>query len=295
MTDGDAISSVDFSAPRRMTGMANRALVSWQSSALQILQENWQSLLGSGVTLTSVSTDSTVSRKAMAELPDPGFAAKLQIGNPPFVALMSFSSRLMQLLVAEMLGVTVEAWPESHSISPAEESMVELLFGEVSRAFSMAWPEVKPLDCQLESVVTRPARVRLYPPEDVMARTVVRVSTRLGDDEAVLIMPREGLGRIGIVETPGTDGDLPVPAPHLRQLAEKLPVRVVVQLGTAKLTLSDMNQLSVGDVLILDQSVRRPLLATIEGRKHWVGTPCRLGQQQGFRIQGHVDEQGGTL
>ncbi|MBL8816044.1 MAG: FliM/FliN family flagellar motor switch protein [Planctomyces sp.] len=293
MTDRDSITSVDFSAPRRMTGNANRALISWQKSALQILQENWQSLLGSGITLTAVSTDSCVARKAIGELADPGFAARVLIGEPGFPSLIAFSDRLVQLIVAEMLGVTLEAWPESRPVTPAEESMVELLFGEVARSLSMAWPQVERLNCQLEGVVARPTRSRIYPPEEVMARTVVEIQTRLGRDEAFIVHPRSGLASIGISDLSSGDTSVPRPASQLRQLAEKLPVRLAVQLGTARLSLADMNQLNVGDVLVLEQSVRRPLQATIEGQRHWIGTPCRLGQQQGFRILGNVDEQGG--
>ena len=50
------------------------------------------------------------------------------------------------------------------------------------------------------------------------------------------------------------------------------------------MSLGEMHQLTVGDVLILDQSIGNPLEAQISGHLHFLGHACRLGQRQGFRI-----------
>lgn len=57
-----------------------------------------------------------------------------------------------------------------------------------------------------------------------------------------------------------------------------------VSLGRASMSLGEMHQLTVGDVLILDQSIGNPLEAQISGHLHFLGHACRLGQRQGFRI-----------
>lgn len=228
--------------------------------------------------------DSCVASKAIRVLPDPGYAARLSVGPTAFTAFAVFSCRLVQVLVADMLGTLGTEWPAERPLSPAELSMVELLFGEVARSVGHGWPEVTPLDCQLESVIFRPLRSRVFSPDETLIRTLVSVRTPLGDEEVTLLFPESGLMSIGISGQLETDTATQQPAPQLRQLAERIPVTMVVELGNATLSLADMNRLSIGDVLVLDQPVSTPMAASIEGRLQWLGQPCRLGQRQGFRI-----------
>lgn len=291
MSTADTIPSLDFSAPRRLTGTANRALLSWQATACSVLKENWQGLLGAGVELEAGAVDSALAQKAIRALPDPGYAARLSVGPQGFPALAVFSGRLVQTLVADMLGTLGSEWPELRPLTPAETSMVELLFGEVARSLSLAWPSLDALECQLDSVLFRPLRSRVFGPDEVLVRTLVSARTPLGTDTVVLLFPQSGLSSIGISDSGASEASGPQPAPQLRTLAERLPVRLSVELGNATLSLAAMHGLSVGDVLVLDQPVSSPLKAAVEGQLHWLGYPCRLGQRQGFRILSAAEAQ----
>lgn len=284
MSQTAQIPNVDFTAPRRLTGTASRALTGWQTTACTMLKENWQGLLGAGVGLTPGRVDSVVASKAVRALPDPGYAARLSMGETKFPAICAFSSRVVQTLVADMLGTLGDSWPQDVPLSSAELSMVDLLFGEIARSFSMAWPDLEPLPCHLDSVIVRPLRSRVFAPDEILVRSTIAISTPLGDDELTLLYPKDGLTSLGLTETVPGDTAATVPAPQLRILAERLPITLHVELGSANLSLAEMDSLNIGDVLILDQSVGSPLQATIAGRLHWLGYPCRLGQRQGFRI-----------
>ena len=282
MTQSGTTNSV-FAEPRRLTGEADRALSGWQSALCSILSENWQALLGSAVTLTPVRTTAGMAGPVTGNLADPGYGARLEMGSTAFPSLVAFSSRLVQTLVYDMLGTLGEEWPEEKDLSPAELSMAELLFGEISRAASQAWPELEPLPCELHSVISRPMRSRIFSPDEDVIQTRIVVETPFGPDDVTWIIPRSGLELIGIrddaAETPGFQ-----PAPELRNLARLLPVELVIELGNTSLTLRELNKLQVGDYLPLDQPVYQPLQAMVDGKLQWLGTPCRLGNRQGFQI-----------
>jgi len=284
MTSSPQIAACDFTKPRQLTGTANRALSSWLSTACALLKENWQSLLGCVEEIHVDRVDSSVASNAVRALPDPAFAARVQVGPDGFDAMVSFPEPIILAFVADMLGTLGEEWPERRPLTPAETSMVELLLGEVARALGQAWPELTPLECLLHSVVERPVRSRVFAPETDLIRASIVIRTSLGDQVAVLLLPREGLYSIGIVEqTVSEDGPVEPPE-QLRHLAERLPVTVTVSLGTTNLTLSELNSLTPGDVLVLDQRISNPLQAAVSGRIFWRGMPCRLGQRQAFRI-----------
>jgi flagellar motor switch protein FliM len=282
MTTPEIANSV-FSEPRRLTGEANRALMGWQSSFCSILGENWQGLLGSHVSLTLDRTSSGVAGAAIAALADPGYGVRLEVGGAGFPSLFAFSSRLVQTLVFDMLGTPGEEWPELRDLTPAELSMAELLFGEIARAVSQAWPEIEPLQCELHSVISRPMRSRLFSPDEPIVQTTITVNTPFGPDDMVWVSPRSGLESIGIRDA-STDGQPFQPDPQMRNLARLIPVELVIELGNTSLSLRELNELQVGDYLPLDQPVYQPLEAMVDGQLQWLGTPCRLGNRQGFQI-----------
>jgi len=284
MTASDSVTSIDFTAPRRLTGSANRALSSWHATATAMLQEYWQALLGSHVTLLPARIDSSVAQKAQQALPDPGYAALLKIGPDRFDGIVAFSNQIVLTLVSEMLGTLGEKLPDPRPLTPAELSLVELLFGEIARAMSQGWPEVEPLPVELDQVIVRPLRSRIFQPRENLIRIVVEIKTSVGDETFVMLMPQAGLLSIGIDEAAIPAASQQPASPQMRTLAESLPVTMVVSLGKGMLTLGEMNRLSIGDTLVLDQSPSSPLEAGIAGRLQWLGHPCRLGQRQGFRI-----------
>jgi flagellar motor switch protein FliM len=284
MTSSDSLTSIDFSAPRRLAGMANRALSSWNATATSMLQEYWQALAGNRITLQPARIDSSIAQKAQQALPDPGYAALLKIGPEQFRGMVAFSNRIVLTMVSEMLGTLGDTWPEQRPLTAAELSLVELLFGEIARALSQGWPEVNPLPVEMDDVIVRPLRSRIFQPRENLVRIVVVVTTAVGEETFVMLMPQAGLASIGINETAVPASAEQSSSPQMRALAESLPVTMSVSLGKATLSLGEMNRLAVGDTLILDQSSSSPLEAKIAGRLQWLGLPCRLGQRQGFRI-----------
>jgi flagellar motor switch protein FliM len=284
MTNTTQLAACDFTKPRQLTGTANRALSGWLTTACALLEENWQSLLSCVTEIRISRIDSSNAQTAVRSLPDPAFAARIQIGPEGFTSLIAFPRPVLLAFVADMLGTLGDTWPEVKAFTPAETSMVELLFGEIARSISQAWPEIDPIECTLNSVVSRPIRSRIFAPADSLVRATISISTSLGEQSAILLMPREGLNGIGIVEQDSGEDVLVRPPPQMRNLAERLPVTMAVELGATSLTLAEMNSLTAGDVVVLDQRIANPLSAAVSGRILWRGMPCRLGQRQAFRI-----------
>ena len=284
MTEAEAREPSIFAQPRRLTGEANRALTAWQTTVCSLLQENWRTLMDNELSVQLGRNDSATALQAVGQLDDPGYAARFEIGPDALPSMACFSSRMVLALVNDMLGTPSEEWPEVRDLTPIETSMAELLFGEVGRAISQGWPAVEPLACELVSVVSRPMRSRVFPPDEVLSRTRVNLQTRLGEEPMVWLIPRKALESVGITDT--QEEGPATPAPQLRTLAEGLPIQLTVRLGDTTMKLSELDQLRAGDYLTLDQRVVQPLEVTVDSQLQWLGHACRLGTRQGFEIIG---------
>ncbi|MFY9254992.1 MAG: FliM/FliN family flagellar motor switch protein [Fuerstiella sp.] len=294
MTDSESLKPFNFASPGHVSGSVNRALDTWHHQACALLTENWQSLLGDDISVKCEGVDVVSCKVAYESVADPGYAASLKVGPANMPALATFPGRLVCTLVEGLLGSQGDDWSEYKPLTTVESSMLELLCGEVSRAIAMSWPEVIPLKCELESCVFRPNRSRIFAPDEKMLRRRLEVTTAFGAETAWLLLPQAGLAELGISDSVLTDAAEVIPDPRLREIAKQLPVEIVVSLGHTKVTLAEMNQLEIGDFLVLDQALSQPVEATLDGELQWLGMPCRIGRRQGIEIIASNKRQGGT-
>lgn len=114
----------------------------------------------------------------------------------------------------------------------------------------------------------RPLRSRIFQPRENLVRSVVLVQTPVGEDAVIILMPQAALASIANDDPSAAFVPHQSAAPQMRALTGTLPVTMSVSLGKASLSLGEMNQLAVGDVLILDQAVGSPLEARISRKRH---------------------------
>ena len=282
MTGSDGI-PFDFTAPGRVGGDVERALNEWQSQTCTLLTEGWQGLLGDSVSVSLGALTIAPAAATLKKTADPGYAASLLLGPTRVPSLLTLSGRLVSTLVAGLLGCSGEDWTEYEPLTSVELSMLELLCGEVARTVGVGWPDVEPLACELNSCLFRPARSRIFAPDENIVRRELIVKTAYGSEAALLLIPQVGLIEFGISGDVDSMEDVK-PDSRLQEIAAQLPLEIVVQLGTTQISLPEMNQLEVGDFLVLDQGVQQPVEAFLAGKLQWLGFPCRTGRYQGFEI-----------
>lgn len=289
MIDSPETSVLDFSSPRRPPTQALRQLGAWQANVCAHLQDDWKSLLAHPVRLIPDRYDSLQHQQALMQLPEEGIGVYFSVGESLLPAMMVFSTRQIHAFVADLLDLPGETWPEPTPLTAAEDSMLELLFARIADAIGEGWPGPQPLKCQFLETTTKPQRTRLFPINSALFSMRIKVASRFGEEICHWIVLKEEterlmLEQIGEIEPEGRPTN-----PALEQITERVPMQVTVQLGEVELRMSEASALSVGDVLILDQFVSRPLLACVEGQPKWAGVPVRIGSRQGFQITHVID------
>ena len=74
----------------------------------------------------------------------------------------------------------------------------------------------------------------------------------------------------------------------------KAQVPVEVELGSTVLTVSDLLELEVGDVVPLDRRISDPLPIWIGDQLKLLGEPGQISGQTAVRVTGNVREEGGN-
>lgn len=292
MTALGDVRPVDFRKPRHAMPSVPRPVAQWHERVGTLAGECWSKYLANTVTWSAAPSEVCSFSEAVSELPDPGFGMALTLGEPAATTLWVFEQSHILGLVADMLGMSEESPAEPRSLTVIEESMAQLLVAELAWAIGEAWPGRESIPCRVGDFERRPARSRIFAPGDTAFVSHFRLSGPNGTHECTWLVPQEALERIVTEEWPDGEMSTPVTAAvteHLEQLAGTLAMTLSVRLGEAQLPMSQLADLQVGDVIVLDQPINRPIVAEVCGETKFLGFPGRIGPRQSFQVHEVLD------
>ena len=204
------------------------------------------------------------------------------------VAWLTMPRRVVLSMFDQILGNEFTELPEDRTLTDIEESLFQLFTKELSDAMSETQPCDEGLRCE------QYGEPRFEDMGNIFSETeqiVVADMKLLGNfdghafswhlsQEAVLSFVTH------VTESLNANNN---PRPELERLIHQIPMNVVVNLGRARLHWDELTNLSVGDVIVLDQRVTEPLQAEIEKQHLFQGWAGRHGKSQAFRISEIVD------
>lgn len=289
MTDAPQHSVLDFSSPRRPPTEALRQLSTWQANICAHAQDGWASLLAHPIRMQPGKIEPMQHLAALSRLPDEGIGVYFSIGESLLPSMLVFSARQVQGLVADLLDLPGDQWPEPTPLSAAEDSMLELLFAKVADAIGEAWPGAEPLKCSFLEMTTKPQRTRLFPLGSALFCMRIKLVSRFGEETCTWLILKEETEKLMLDHYRESEVEERGAHPDLLALTERVPLQITVELGKVELRMSQASSLAAGDVLILDQFVSHPLVARVAGQPKWAGVPLRIGSRQAFEVT-HVIE-----
>lgn len=292
----------DFRQPRQLLPTSWRTLQRWSASGCKLVGARWRKL-GLDVTLTPFRARVLLLRSALELIPEPAWGGRGVLGGPSIDTLVACPPARIRSLVSRMLGDTPDDSLEVSSLTAFEESIAELLIAEFLKGFAEAWPGAEPLNCGFLATVPQPQRTRMYPPGTplvVMTLQVLPATAENRDSdgsasgpsslkpnrELIWMIPQLELEELIEAECSAPAAP-PRTAPHpaIPRIMREVPVPVIVELGRADLSMSELTSLQSGDVVVLEQSVQRPLNVRVGDVLKFRGRPGRIGTQRCLEIQ----------
>jgi flagellar motor switch protein FliM len=268
------------------------------SSASRRLFECWMKacvvrgnevLAGLGVQAT-LAFESAVAKStldAIAGISDPDVAALVGVGPTSFSTVLSFKPGALLTVLHATMGVASTECPADRSLTPVEQSLAEMLYDQICREWSEAWPQREPLALTYKRSVTRTSRARIFDPAAILLATVFRLETTCGPQVVTWLIPLE---EIELLCSPVEPTVAPkASGARISDVATLVPMPLSVELGRVQLSVLEAESLRCGDVLILDQTTRSPLTARVAGQPKYQGRPGRSGSKICFAIDGILE------
>lgn len=199
-------------------------------------------------------------------------------------------------MLDRMLGGTGMAPSKINALTEIETTVMERIFSRAFDSLQEAWKNVLDIEPRLEALETNPQFMQIVSPNETIA--LISLSTKIGDTTGMInlciphvviepIMPKLSVHHWFVSEKKTRE---PIEVEKLRQRVTKAKLPISVELGTSNITVHELMQLAVGDVIALNRPVDSGLSIRVGEREKYIGTPGVYKDRVSVQIDHVVDE-----
>lgn len=199
-------------------------------------------------------------------------------------------------MLDRMLGGTGMAPSKINALTEIETTVMERIFSRAFDSLQEAWKNVLDIEPRLEALETNPQFMQIVSPNETIA--LISLSTKIGDTTGMInlciphvviepIMPKLSVHHWFVSEKKTRE---PIEVEKLRQRVTKAKLPISVELGTSQITVHELMQLAVGDVIALNKPVDSGLSIRVGEREKYIGTPGVYKDRISVQIEQVVDE-----
>jgi flagellar motor switch protein FliM len=282
MMTNDPATPFDFRNSNRLPVQVESRLLDWQLRACRLMPQKWANQLG--VTTHWDVPPPSVLECRPTELPKHSVVYQLHLTDQNVPTLLVLPSNLATTLVQINLGEEVEKLGYTRELTSIEISLLEVLLRRTVDAINTGGNGAGYPLCELGEHDPHPLMIRIYPNESKLISLRYDIKGPFGDSHFQWIWP-ESLAAEMFLDSEAIYPSEPLQSAELQLLALRMKLQLRVALGSVDLHVSDLANLRVGDLLVLDQPIAEPLNVHLEDRIVMRAWPTQTGNHQSIQIE----------
>lgn len=274
----------DFRQPIRLQTPWQNRLTAWFRSALSLANKTWEKDLP-GVRATFGEVRVAFASDLLATLPDNTFGYTTRVDPPHIISILALPRSLMVSLVNSLLG-SADGPAEDRELTLVEANLANYFLTHYWLPFFRdSWPGPKIVPWQLDDCDRQPQCSRKFTAGEVAIVLDLTITGPWGETKLSWLFQQSqlmaALDPASAAVAPVTEATLTV---RREAIVRSLPLLVQITLGTASLSLSNLSELKVGDVVLLDQHTAEGVAASAGGQVVFRGKPGRVGAWRAVQI-----------
>lgn len=281
----------DFSRPDRISKPQVRAIHVLHENFVRSLVSDLSAYLRTYIIMNLVSVEQISYTEFLEGLPPSTFIACL--GLKPFEgsAVMEINPSLVFPVLEILLGGSGKSPSRiQREVTEIEQSLMDGFLRILLRNLSHAWSSVTSVDFSIQSLDTEPQFLQVMAPNEAVAS--VSIEMRIGESSGLINIAMPSLlikmmrhkfdEQWSVRKTAAT----PDEQARVLRLLQPSHVRVEAHLQGQTLTVEDLYKLKVGDVLLLDNPVEKPITCSLNGHSRFKGHIAVAGRKRALRVAG---------
>ena len=277
------IQTHDFSRPPSLRPEARANLAEWLTRSNVLLAEV---IAGLAVKVEIQLEDSVTAWPTIAlqEWSENAIAFRVQLADVIPASILAIPNPLAQVLIGAMMGETGDEWPSERDLTPAELSVAEVFFSNITSTLIEGWTSDAALDLRIidRELNLRKTKVFKFREPLIVCRSTI--GTPLGSAQWCWMMPHDFLTRLFGSPRAAESVANGSSRQQLESMARDMSTQLSIRLGKVQLSAVQLSELQVGDLVVLNQKTTEPLKAMVSGKPRFLGWPGRVGNRQAFEI-----------
>ncbi len=262
-----------------------RYLHLWGTKVAGMFRERWSHIAPSQIQVSIERCVTQPFKVLVEEMGETSIGAIINVPLGQLSTMLVTETSDLLALVLELLADPQTSRPAPRPLTSVEMNLAQMILEEFTLSLGEGWPQKDSLNCSFQALDPHPHHNRIVGGNDFVIVQMFHIDAAAGRSTFSWAIPRDSLSRS--IET--FTGPLTVKREgvnaNIREPLMSVPVEVAVQLGTAKIPMTELSSLTPGDIIVLEQSIDDPLTVTVDGLPRYMGWPGRVADHQAFLIQ----------
>ena len=269
----------DFKRPDKFSKDQIRTLYMLHENFARLLNTYLSTHLRTMVQVSVASVDQLTYEEFIRSMPNPSVISVFEMRPLSGNALMEINPSIVFSIIDRLFGGVGTPPAKPRELTDIEQSIVARLVNKALESLSEAWRQVVNIEPRLEVIESNPQFTQIVPPNDMVV--IITLQTRIAQTEGFInlcipylvlepIMPKltTSFWVASSIARAGSKTNVT----QMQKKLERTLVPLMVELGKINVTVGEMLDLTVGDVIRLDSKVNEEL-------------PIIIGQHQKFKCK----------
>jgi len=244
-----------------------------------------------------VSVDQLTYEEFIRSMPSPMSVGVFEFSPLPGQVLFGVSFEVLSCMVDRMLGGNGASEEKARELTDVEKALAKKIISIIVGALSEAWSGIVPVESKVVGLDDNYQAIQIASPGEIVALLTFEVQiagknfglTSLCFPYPVLETVLSRLSTQHIFQTKGIVATSEERQKMIQKLnTSKVDIRAIF--GSCDITLNDFLQLSVGDIIKLDNKITEDLIVKVNGEKKFFGRPGTLKNNICVKITDIYDE-----
>lgn len=281
----------DFKRPDKFSKDQIRTLYMLHENFARLLNTYLSAHLRTIVHINVASVDQLTYEEFIRSLPNPSVISVLEMRPLKGNVILELNPNIIFAIIDRLFGGVGLAPAKPRPLTDIEEAIIRRVLNKALESFQEAWKQVIPIQSNIEAIETNPQFTQIVPPNDMVV--IVTLQAKIGQAEGLInvcipylvlepIMSK--LTTTFWVAASTAKQSTTENVSLLQRKLEKTSIPIVVELGKVTVTVQELIDLGINDVLQLDSRFDDQLCVMIGHKEKFKAKPGLVNNKVAIQI-----------
>ncbi|XWN52658.1 flagellar motor switch protein FliM [Anoxybacillus flavithermus] len=280
----------DFKRALRFSKDQIRSLTRIHENFARLLTTFFSAQLRTYVQISVASADQLPYEEFIRSIPKMTILTVFEVPPLDGRVLLEVNPNIAYAMLDRVLGGRGVSLNKIENLTEIETKIMSNLFEKAFSNLREAWESIVDIDPMLTDFEVNPQFLQMVSPNETVV--VISLNTQIGDTSGMIniciphvvlepIIPKLSVHYWMQTQKKARE---PEEVATLQKRLKKTKVPMIAELGTSTISIQEFLQLSVGDVIQLDQTVRDPLVIKVGDVPKFIGQPGKMNKRLAIQI-----------